>query len=405
MFKSTKTSLKFSNREKHEQIKTFIAEYRRVTELFIDVLWELETIPKFITKELSEGIDTWLSARTIQCIGKQASGIVRGTRKKQEKRIFIYNKLIKNDELKKARRLKMIIDKVKITKPEINSLEPELDSRFIKIDLDNNTSFDGWLTISSIGNKQKIVIPFKKTKHFNRISHNSIMTSGVRLSNKNITFMFESNTPTKKETGITIGLDIGQTTILSCSNGVQVEVDAHGHSYKSICDTLSRKKKGSKGFLKAQNHRTNFIGWSINQLDLQDIKQVNRENIKYMRYGKRSSKSLTHWNYKELLDKLDSKLVDSGVQINKIDPTYTSQRCSKCGWVRKGNRKGKAFKCDRCGFAADADLNASLNLSFELVPIGKQQRLKKSNIQGFYWLSEEQAPIVPVALKTENKIC
>lgn len=111
---------------------------------------------------------------------------------------------------------------------------------------------------------------------------------------------------------------------------------------------------------------------------------------------------MKHWNYAELFDKLDSKLYDAGVQINKVSPTYTSQRCSSCGWVRKGNRKKKEFKCDKCGFTADADLNASTNLSLSLLPIGKQQRLSKINKTGFYWLCSCQESIVPDARKTSS---
>ena len=53
---------------------------------------------------------------------------------------------------------------------------------------------------------------------------------------------------------------------------------------------------------------------------------------------------------KDIFDKLESIALDAGVQIKKINPTYTSQRCSSCGWTRKSNRKGKQFKCGQCGF-------------------------------------------------------
>jgi len=57
------------------------------------------------------------------------------------------------------------------------------------------------------------------------------------------------------------------------------------------------------------------------------------------------------------------------------------------------------FKCDICGFAADADLNASINISLPLVAISKQQRLKQINRTGFYWLVEGQERIVSATNK------
>jgi len=63
--------------------------------------------------------------------------------------------------------------------------------------------------------------------------------------------------------------------------------------------------------------------------------------------------------------------------------------------TRKGNRKLKQFKCDICGFAADADLNASINLSLDLSFITKKERLSQINREGFYWFEIGQEPIVP----------
>lgn len=394
MIKSTKSTLTFSNANKLNNLNLFLNEYKRVLSLFIDLLWKQDKISSLLPKEITSQVSTWLSARAIQCAGKQASGIVRGTRTKQEKRLYVIKKFNKEGQYKKARALKAIYDANSISKPIVDNLEAELDSRFIKINLDNKTTFDGWLTLTSLGNKLSIKLPFKKHKHFNKMLENGHLKDGVRLSNLSCTFMFDLPDPIEKTSGSTIGIDIGQKTTLSCSNGKTVETDNHGHTYESICNKLSRKKKGSISFGKAQKHRSNYIRWCVNQVDLDGIKQVNLERIKYLRKGKRTSRSLGHWNYKELFDRLESKFIESGVLINKLNPAYTSQRCSSCGWVRKSNRKLKVFKCDQCGYAADSDLNAATNLSLNLMPIGDKKRLSHSNRLGFYWNEISQEPIV-----------
>jgi putative transposase len=132
---------------------------------------------------------------------------------------------------------------------------------------------------------------------------------------------------------------------------------------------------------------------------LTGVKQVNLEKIKNMRKGKRTSRGLGHWTYTEIFGKLESRCNEQGVLVCKVNPIYTSQRCSECGWTRKGNRKGKSFKCDKCGFVSDSDLNASQNIALPLVGISNQQLLKQINRTGFYWLAEGQAPIVPVVSK------
>ena len=395
MIKSSKLTTKFSNTNKITELSLFINEYKNLVGQFIDLLWNLDSIPKFLNKEITDQVNTNLSARIIQCAGKQASGIVRGTKKKQEKRIWMVNKLHDEGKHKQARKLEAIINKTNITKPNLDNANPELDSRFIKMDFSNNTSFDGYLTLTSLYKNSRICIPIKKSKHFNKLFSIGKLKSGIRLNEKYITFNFEIEEPIKKETGIILGIDIGQNEVLSCSNGFQSVPDKDGHTLKSICDKLSRKQTGSRGFLRTQSHRKNFINYSINQLNLKGIKELRLENIKGMRKGIKSSRSLFHWTYKDIFDKIESVAFDAGVQIKKINPTYTSQRCSNCGWTRKSNRKGKQFKCGQCGFTHDSDLNAAINIALNLKPLGKKERQSRINRTGFYWLEVGQEFIVP----------
>lgn len=385
MIKSTKVSIKFANKNKLDNISIFLNEYRRVSSIIVDKIWELEQLPKFISKDLTNNIDTWLSARALQCCGKQTIGIVKGTKAKQSKRIYQYNKFLELGQPRKAKKLKSIIDKVNISKPDVNNIIPELDSRFVSFDFNNFTSFDCIVTISSIGNKLKIIIPIKKTKHFNKLSLNGILKQGIRLSDNNITFMFDIEDKKLKQSGDILGLDIGICNSFSLSNGTSSSPCNHGHTLGTIQSKLSRKQKGSKAFVKAQAHRTNYINWSINQIDFNNIKQLNIEDIKNLRYKNKFSRFLSHWTYTTIIDKLESKCEDAGVQIKRINPTYTSQRCSQCGWVRKTNRKGKLFKCTSCGFTYDADLNAAINISLNLNAISKKERLLHKNKTDFYW--------------------
>ena len=89
MIRSSKTSLKFSNKIKLETIHQIINEYKRVMSLFVDILWEAEVVPTLLPIEITSQVETWLSKRMIQCCGKQSSGIVRGTKRKNQQRLFI----------------------------------------------------------------------------------------------------------------------------------------------------------------------------------------------------------------------------------------------------------------------------------------------------------------------------
>jgi putative transposase len=51
-------------------------------------------------------------------------------------------------------------------------------------------------------------------------------------------------------------------------------------------------------------------------------------------------------------------------RVEKINPAYTSQRCSACGWVDGKSRESQAiFQCTACGYACHADVNAASNIA------------------------------------------
>ena len=51
-------------------------------------------------------------------------------------------------------------------------------------------------------------------------------------------------------------------------------------------------------------------------------------------------------------------------RVEKINPAFTSQRCSACGQVDPKSRESQAvFRCTACGFAGHADVNAAINIA------------------------------------------
>ncbi|MGW2426304.1 RNA-guided endonuclease InsQ/TnpB family protein [Streptomyces sp. NPDC001709] len=55
----------------------------------------------------------------------------------------------------------------------------------------------------------------------------------------------------------------------------------------------------------------------------------------------------------------------TGTNVVKVNPAYTSQRCSACGFVTEGNRESQSVfvcKAPDCGHTAHADVNAAINI-------------------------------------------
>jgi transposase len=51
-------------------------------------------------------------------------------------------------------------------------------------------------------------------------------------------------------------------------------------------------------------------------------------------------------------------------RVEKVNPAFTSQRCSACGHVDGRSRESQAdFRCTACGYACNADVNAARNIA------------------------------------------
>ena len=63
------------------------------------------------------------------------------------------------------------------------------------------------------------------------------------------------------------------------------------------------------------------------------------------------------------MTRLKDKMDANGGNLVIVPAAYTSQTCHQCGHVAKENRDSQAvFKCVECGYRANADVNAAMNI-------------------------------------------
>ena len=120
---------------------------------------------------------------------------------------------------------------------------------------------------------------------------------------------------------------------------------------------------------KAEALARNAIGRALNELvealPTGASAALERLNVKAMRFKSRlMNRRLRASQLGYLQDKLRFKLDERGLRYRSVQPAYTSQQCSRCGFVSKLNRKSQAeFVCQHCSFACHADVNAALNIA------------------------------------------
>jgi putative transposase len=80
--------------------------------------------------------------------------------------------------------------------------------------------------------------------------------------------------------------------------------------------------------------------------------------------GKRGlNRAITQQSWGLFFEMLKYKAEKKGGEVIEVDPKFTSQKCSCCGHISKENRKSQSkFRCVKCNFRLNADLNASLNI-------------------------------------------
>ena len=83
-------------------------------------------------------------------------------------------------------------------------------------------------------------------------------------------------------------------------------------------------------------------------------------------------RSILSNNWSRLMTRLKDKMDANGGNLVIVPAAYTSQACHECGHVAKKNRESQAvFKCVECGYRANADVNAAMNiLSRALIQTG-----------------------------------
>lgn len=246
------------------------------------------------------------------------------------------------------------------------NLSFNLDSRFVKIELDKVNSFDIWITMASLGKKLKLILPSRKHKEFLKYNKKWVLKKSVQFRKTEegkyyINVLFERKEQ-KKTKGKAIGLNIGYKKLIALSNG-----KTFGQELEPVYEKIANKKQKSKAFYRALTERDNLINQTINKLSFHGVKILVVEDLKNVkkntkgRLRKSFVNKLQRWTYADVLYKLSCLTEEKGIEFIKVNPAYTSQTCSNCGVVCKSNRNGEFYKC-ACGLKIDADINASINI-------------------------------------------
>jgi len=189
------------------------------------------------------------------------------------------------------------------------------------------------------------------------------------------------NVPEKKLkfTSKKIGLDMGIISFCADSKGKKTDnplyLKQSGKVLRRRQRSLSRKKKGSQNrkdsrllvakiYEKITNQRDFFLHDIANKyirnygnIFIEDLKIDKMVQDSYM------AKNISDSSWGKFFYYLSYKAEEAGRKVTKVNPQYTSQRCSKCGAINQDLKLyQRTWACPVCGAVHDRDVNGAKNV-------------------------------------------
>lgn len=187
--------------------------------------------------------------------------------------------------------------------------------------------------------------------------------------------------------GEVVGVDRGVAVTLAYSTGQMLHAP-HPLPIREAARALSRGKRDSNRRRRAKarlarvharnaNRRKDFIEKATTDLarrfDLIRVEDLRITNMtrsargtiaqpgRNVRQKAGLNRSILAGGWGQFVARLQDKAPQ---RVEKVDPAYTSQACSRCRHVDRNSRKSQAlFCCTSCGHTANADVNAACNIA------------------------------------------
>ncbi|MEG3054652.1 MAG: transposase [Methanoculleus sp.] len=184
-----------------------------------------------------------------------------------------------------------------------------------------------------------------------------------------------------KKEGRSVGIDVGLTSFAVDSDGTAIEnprfFEQSKEKIKKLQRSLARKKRFSKNWMKGKaklervyNHITNQRRDFLHKLSRYYVDTyaticVEDLDIKGLQEKGNSTglhRSIHDVSWGRFHSYLAYKAESAGTNVIAVDPRNTTQMCSNCGSIVKKTLSDRIHECPYCGFVADRDYNAAVNI-------------------------------------------
>ncbi|MDS0296926.1 RNA-guided endonuclease InsQ/TnpB family protein [Halogeometricum luteum] len=259
---------------------------------------------------------------------------------------------------------------------------PTFTSRFCEYNQRNATFYDDHATLSTVGGRVTVGYDFpdenRDTPHSQYLLNDDYETTGATLHEREGEFYLHIRTtadvdaPDRPENGTVLGVDLGVGNIAVTSTGVFWSADELNHWHREY-----EKRRGSLAQCGTRWAHENIqsvgrteTGWfeqMLHRVANGIVTKAVETGCSYIAFERLTNirKRLPHakwhhlWPFQRLTGYVKYKAEARGITVQVVNPQYTSQRCSTCGFTHEDNRPSReSLRCQDCGYENHADYNA-----------------------------------------------
>jgi hypothetical protein len=264
----------------------------------------------------------------------------------------------------------------------------------VDLEPSQDSSFDYWLTISTLEFRKQLVVPVKLADYHREALKDKTINTSVTLNKHGegwwLTLSYDKVVQVQTAPSApVVGIDVGIANFVTTSDGKHYGT-FHGklrERQKRDREKRRRKaklrkcleKKGvkklpstsSKSGQRLARHVRQSINRAVNQCFAEhEGMQIAYEHLSVatMKY---KARAMNAYLYASNLGRIPRQITwnaaKRGVAAIQVKSAYSSQECSVCHYMDRANRPNQqTFCCRVCGHNTHADLNAAINIQHRL---------------------------------------
>jgi IS605 OrfB family transposase len=254
------------------------------------------------------------------------------------------------------------------------------------------------VTMATLNGSGRIALPVAMDGAYRRyeaLRDEGYTTTFFRLNGSRIHVTLKKEAEIAGEYGAVLGIDVGSKRLAAVSvvgiggrilrqlyfgqdvGDRQRDISLRRSKLRSHADRGSRYARQALRRLKRKEHNfTTTRCWQVAHqvvelatefdacIAMEDLNGLNEKKL-----NRKGNRKVRRIPFRRFQQAVESVARQKGIRVEYVPREGTSQHCSRCG--AKGTRRKGYFRCQHCGYEANADRNASVNIALGAGLFGK----------------------------------